>query len=141
VSTLQLRGVELSAIETYGVTPDGRMMFLIFTVPFRIFTAETTDALESTFCSDMLRVDWTGTSGARVDVEFIAGRKRQVYRADGRILAVRSSYFRSMLSGGMREASTVAPIDLGEDVQGEALHSVLHFLHTDQFEPVTPPSR
>mmetsp|Transcript_96122 Transcript_96122/g.173422 ORF Transcript_96122/g.173422 Transcript_96122/m.173422 type:complete len:168 (+) Transcript_96122:2-505(+) len=41
----------------------------------------------------------------------------------------------------MREASTVAPIDLGEDVQGEALHSVLHFLHTDQFEPVTPPSR
>lgn len=141
VATLQLRGVEPGA-ETYGVTPDGRMMFLIFTVPFRIFTAETTDALESTFCSDMRRVDWTGASGARVHVEFVAGRERRVYRADGRILEARSAYFRSMLSGGMREASHQgSPIDLGEDVVGEALHALLHFLHTDHFEPVTPPSR
>jgi|Transcript_74682 hypothetical protein len=141
VATLQFRGVDPGGIETYGVTPDGRMMFLIFTVPFRIFTADTTDSLESTFCSDMRRVDWTGASGARVHVEFIAGRERRVFRADGRILAARSAYFRSMLSGGMREASTGAPIELGEEVQGEALHAVLHFLHTDHFEPCTPPSR
>jgi len=141
VSTLQLRGIDPSAIETYGVTPDGRMMFLIFTVPFRIYLAETTDALESTFCTDMHRVDWTGASGVRVHVEFIAGRDRQVYRADGRILEARSSYFRSMLSGGMREASDSEPIDLGEDVSGEALRSLLHFLHTDHFELVTPPSQ
>lgn len=141
VATLQMRGVEPSAIETYGVTPDGRMMFLIFTTPFRIFTAETVDTLESTFCSDMRRVDWTGSSGARVHVEFIAGKDRRVYRADGRILEARSAYFRSMLSGGMREASNGAPIDLGEDVLGEALQTLLHFLHTDHFEPVTPASR
>merc|ERR1712113_1049264 len=91
-------------------------MFLIFTTPFRIFTAETVDTLESTFCSDMRR-------------------------ADGRILEARSAYFRSMLSGGMKEASNGAPIDLGEDVLGEALHALLHFLHTDHFDPVTPPSR
>lgn len=136
-----MRGVEPAAIETYGVTPDGRMMFLIFTLPFRIFTAETIDTLESTFCSDMRRVDWTGASGARVHVEFIAGKDRRVYRADGRILEARSAYFRSMLSGGMREASNGAPIDLGEDVLGEALDALLHFLHTDHFEPVTPPSQ
>merc|ERR1719323_1562900 len=41
----------------------------------------------------------------------------------------------------MREASNGAPIDLGEDVLSEALHALLHFLHTDHFEPVTPPSR
>jgi len=141
VATLHTRGVEPSSIETYAVTPDGRMMFLIFTVPFRIFTAETTDALESTFCSDMRQVDWTGASGARVHVEFIAGRDRRVYRVDGRILEARSAYFRSMLSGGMKEASDGSPIDLGEDVSGEALHALFHFLHTDQFEPVAPPSR
>lgn len=141
VSTLQLRGVENTQIETYGVTPDGRLMFLIFTAPFRIFTAETTDALESTFCSDMRRVDWTGTSGARVDVEFIAGRDRRVFKADGRILEARSTYFRSMLSGGMREALHGFPIELGEDVNEEALLALLHFLHTDQFEPETPPTR
>mmetsp|Transcript_26565 Transcript_26565/g.67988 ORF Transcript_26565/g.67988 Transcript_26565/m.67988 type:complete len:519 (+) Transcript_26565:94-1650(+) len=141
VATLQLRGVEPSAIETYGVTPDGRMMFLIFSMPFRIFTAETTDALESTFCSDMQRVDWTGVSGARCHVEFLAGKDRKVYRADGRILEARSAYFRSMLSGGMREASPCAPIDLGEDVPGDAFDALLHFLHTDHFEPATPPSR
>jgi len=89
----------------------------------------------------MQRVDWTGNSGARVHVEFIAGKDRRVYRADGRILEARSAYFRSMLSGGMRETTNGAPIDLGEDVAGEALHALLHFLHTDHFEPATPPSR
>merc|ERR1719277_2429427 len=79
VATLTMRGVDPAAIETYGVTPDGRMMFLIFTAPFRIFTAETADAMESTFCSDMRRIDWTGASGARVHVEFLAGRDRKVY--------------------------------------------------------------
>mmetsp|Transcript_35191 Transcript_35191/g.82017 ORF Transcript_35191/g.82017 Transcript_35191/m.82017 type:complete len:531 (-) Transcript_35191:99-1691(-) len=143
VSTLHLRlpGIQTDGIETYGVTPDGRMMFLIYTVPFRIFTAETTDALESTFCSDMRRVDWTASSGARVDVEFVAGRDRRVFRADGRILEARSAYFRSMLVGGMREAMTGAPIELGEDVNGDALEALLHFLHTDQFEPVLPPEK
>lgn len=143
VSTLHLRlpGIQTDGIETYGVTPDGRMMFLIYTVPFRIFTAETTDALESTFCSDMRRVDWTATSGARVDVEFVAGRDRRVFRADGRILEARSAFFRSMLVGGMREALTESPIELGEDVNGDALEALLHFLHTDQFEPVSPPEK
>eukprot|EP00439_Symbiodinium_sp_Y106_P079706 s89_g18.t1 len=127
VSTLHLRlpGIQTDGIETYGVTPDGRMMFLIYTVPFRIFTAETTDALESTFCSDMRRVDWTDGSGARVDVEFVAGRDRRVFRADGRILEARSAYFRSMLVGGMREAMTGAPIELGEDVNGDAAWLIL----------------
>merc|ERR1719373_1441255 len=111
------------------------MMFLIFSVPLRIFIAETADPLESTFSSDMRRVDWTGTSGARVHVSFLAGKERQVYQADGRILEARSAYFRSMLSGGMREASACSePIDLGEDVDTDALLAVLHFLHTDQFE-------
>eukprot|EP00931_Biecheleriopsis_adriatica_P093275 TRINITY_DN67018_c0_g1_i1.p1 TRINITY_DN67018_c0_g1~~TRINITY_DN67018_c0_g1_i1.p1 ORF type:complete len:532 (-),score=100.16 TRINITY_DN67018_c0_g1_i1:151-1746(-) len=141
VITLQLRGVEIDRIETYGVTPDGLMMFLIFTVPFRVFTAETTDAFESTFFSDMSQVDWTGASGARVNVEFIAGQERRVFRADGRILEARSAYFRSMLPGGMREAKPGTPIELGEDVNGDALQAMLHFLHTDQFQPVTPPSR
>jgi hypothetical protein len=142
VATLQLRGVDPSSIETYGVTPDGRMMFLIFAMPFRIFVAETIDAIESTFSSDMRRVDWAGASGSssRGHVELVAGRDRRVYRADARILEARSTYFRSMLCGGMREASDEGrPIDLGEDVSGEALHALLHFLHTDQFEPVTPP--
>eukprot|EP00927_Polykrikos_kofoidii_P034807 TRINITY_DN29446_c0_g1_i1.p1 TRINITY_DN29446_c0_g1~~TRINITY_DN29446_c0_g1_i1.p1 ORF type:complete len:524 (-),score=44.79 TRINITY_DN29446_c0_g1_i1:421-1992(-) len=141
VTTLHLRGVEPSAIETYGVTPDGRMMFLIFSVPFRILIADTCDTLESTFFSDMKRVDWRGDSGVRVHVEFVAGRDRRIYRADGRILEARSAYFRSMLSGGMRETCDADPIDLGEDVPGEALHAVLHFLHTDHFEPVSPPSK
>lgn len=90
VSTLHFRGVDPAAIETYGVTPDGRMMFLIFSSPFRIFTAETTDSLESTFCSDMQRVDWTGARGARANVELIAGKDRRVFRADGRILEARA---------------------------------------------------
>jgi len=141
VATLQMRGIEPSHIETYGVTPDGRMMFVIFTVPFRIFTADTTDTMESTLCSDMQRVDWTGASGARVHVEFVAGKDRCVYRADGRILEARSTYFRSMLSSGMLETSTVTPINLGDDVAGEAVHAMLHFLYTDHFEPVSPPSR
>lgn len=139
VVSLQMQGVETDSIETYGVTPDGRMMFLIFTSPFRIFTANTADSLESTFYSDMRGIDWTGASGVRFEVEFIAGKDRRVYRADGRILEARSAYFRSMLSGGMREA-TGGPVELGDDVSGEALHALLHFLHTDHFEPVTPPA-
>merc|ERR1712046_283067 len=104
------------------------MMFLIFTVPFRIFVAETVTASESTFSSDMRHVDWTGASGIRLHVELRAGKDRRTYRADGRILQARSTYFRSMLSGGMREASSNdVPIDLGEDVSGEALRSMLHF--------------
>jgi len=115
-------------------------MFLIFSAPFRIFTAETTDALQSTFCVDMQGIDWTGASGSRVNVEFIAGKDRSVYRADGRILQARSAFFRSMLTGGMREASSSGEaIDLGEDVVGTALQAVIHFLYTDQFEPATPP--
>merc|ERR1719291_1512865 len=141
VATLQMRGVDTSAIETYGVTPDGQMMFLIFTKPFRIFTAETVDCIESTFQADMQRVDWTGSSGARFHVEFVAGRDRRVYRADGRILEARSAYFRSLLSGGMLESSAGRPVDLGEDVGGEALEAMLRFLHTDHFDPVSPPSR
>mmetsp|Transcript_55341 Transcript_55341/g.117999 ORF Transcript_55341/g.117999 Transcript_55341/m.117999 type:complete len:523 (-) Transcript_55341:433-2001(-) len=144
VSTLQLRGVDPSGIETYGITPDGRMMFLIFATPFRIFLAETTDAVESTFCADMQRVDWAGSGGARVHVEFIAGKDHQVYRADARILQARSTFFRSMLSNGMRESSPSnggEAIELGEDVPGEALHALLHFLHTDHFEPASPPSK
>lgn len=142
VSTLNLRGIENSSIETYGITPDGRMMFLIFTAPFRIFIAETADVSESTFCSDMQRVDWTGRTGARVDVEFMVGKDRRIFKADGRILAARSAYFQSLLSGGMKEASSPgSPIELGDDVQAEALNAVLHFLYSDQFEPVTPPSK
>merc|ERR1712172_187182 len=98
------------------------MMFLIFSAPFRIFIAETTDPLQSTFCADMQSIDWTGSSGSRVNVEFIAGKDHSVYRADGRILQARSAFFRSMLTGGMREASSSGgAIDLGEDVMGSAL--------------------
>lgn len=141
VATLQMRGVEPGSIETYGVTPDGQMMFVILAAPFRIFTAETADPLESTFCADMRRVDWVGNSGVRVNVEFKAGKDGQIYRADGRILEARSAYFRSMLSGGMREASDHGPIELGEDISSEAMQALLHFLHADGFEPVSPPSR
>lgn len=141
VSTLRMRGVDPAAIETYGVTPDGQVMFLIFTAPFRIYTAQTSDTIESTFLSDLRRVDWMGEDGPRIHVELIAGKDRQVYRADGRILAARSAYFCSLLSGGMREASDAKPIDLGEDVCGESLCALLHFVCTDHFEPVTPQSR
>lgn len=89
----------------------------------------------------MRRVDWTGASGARVHVEFVAGQDRRIYRADGRILAARSAYFRSMLSGGMKEAQNTVPIELGEDVPGQALNALLHFLHTDEFEPASPPEK
>lgn len=144
VSTLQMRGIEPSDIETYGVTPDGRMMFIIMTGPFRVFTADTTvDAFESTFCEDMQRVDWAMATSSRVHVEFIAGRTGRVFRVDRRILEARSAYFRSMLSGGMREASEAqgGPIDLGDDVSGDALQALFHFVHTDHFEPVSPPAR
>mmetsp|Transcript_136209 Transcript_136209/g.236820 ORF Transcript_136209/g.236820 Transcript_136209/m.236820 type:complete len:520 (-) Transcript_136209:96-1655(-) len=143
VATLQMRGIEHGSIETYGVTPDGRIMFLICTVPFRIFTAETVDTLESTFFADMRRVQWLNkaASGSRVTVEFIAGRNKERIVADKRILEARSTYFRSMFSGGMREAcADTGPIDLGDDVNAEAMEALLHFLHTDTFEPVTPPS-
>lgn len=140
VTTLQLRGVERDAIETYGITPDGRMMFVISSLPFSIYTADTNDCLESTFQRDMRSVDWACSSGSRL-VELVAGRDRRVFTADSRILQARSSYFRSMLTGGMREASSSSAIDLGEDVPGEALGVLLHFLHTDTFEPVPPPSR
>ncbi|CAK0819150.1 unnamed protein product, partial [Prorocentrum cordatum] len=39
------------------------------------------------------------------------------------------------------ESSPGQPVDLGGDVGGEALEAVLHFLHTDHFDPVSPPSR
>eukprot|EP00929_Paragymnodinium_shiwhaense_P112525 TRINITY_DN80786_c0_g1_i1.p1 TRINITY_DN80786_c0_g1~~TRINITY_DN80786_c0_g1_i1.p1 ORF type:complete len:546 (+),score=73.28 TRINITY_DN80786_c0_g1_i1:61-1638(+) len=137
VCTLNLVGVDASTIDTYVVTPDGTKMFLIFASPFRIFTADMTDFTESTFCADMQRVDWSGCSDGRLHVEFVAGKERQVYRIDSRILQARSAYFQSMLSSGMREASTDrGPIDLGEDVSAEALTAVFHFLHTDQFDPV-----
>jgi hypothetical protein len=130
-------------IETYGVTPDGKMMFVVFSVPFRIFTADTVDALESTFCADMRRVNWhwQGDGGVRPTVQFIAGKDHKVYSADGRILVARSAYFNSMLNGGMKEAREPAPIDLGEDVSGEAIDALFNFLYTDHFEPVSPPSR
>lgn len=138
-----MRGIEHNSIETYGVTPDGRIMFLICTAPFRIFTAETVDSLESTFFADMRRVQWLNKAenSSRVTVEFIAGRNKERIVADKRILEARCTYFRSMFSGGMREACVdTGPIDLGEDVNAEAMESLLHFLHTDTFEPVTPPS-
>eukprot|EP00928_Gymnodinium_smaydae_P015151 TRINITY_DN15553_c0_g2_i2.p1 TRINITY_DN15553_c0_g2~~TRINITY_DN15553_c0_g2_i2.p1 ORF type:complete len:633 (+),score=125.27 TRINITY_DN15553_c0_g2_i2:76-1899(+) len=142
VSTLHLRGVDPAGIETYGVTSDGAKMFLIFVAPqLRIFIADTADLLESTFTQDMRRVDWTGARGARVHVELIAGPERKVFQADGRILEARSAYFRSMLTGGLREAKrdgSAEPIDLGEDVPGDALLAVLHFLHTDQFDLLDP---
>jgi len=138
VTTLQLRGIDPSGIETYGVTPDGKMMFVVFGGPLRIYVADTTDALESTFFSDMELIDWSSTH-KRTIVEFIAGRDRKIYRADRRILEARCEYFRSMLSGGMRETNTGKPIDLGEDV-GDALSAIFRFLHTDHFVPVSPPS-
>jgi len=143
VSTLQMQGVDINAVETYGVTPDGQMMFVVFAVPFRIFTACTVDALESTFCADMRRVDWhsQGNGGVRPNVQFIAGKDHKVYSADGRILVARSAYFNSMLSGGMREGIETSPIDLGEDVSGGAIDALFNFLYTDHFEPVSPPSR
>jgi len=140
VVTIQMVGIDADRIETYGITPDGRMMFVIQTSPFRIYTADTTDILASTFDEDMRRIDWTGSSGARVGVEFCVGPSKHIVKADGRILEARSTYFRSMLSGGMREAVRDTPINLGEEVSPEALHALLHFLHTDHFEPVSPPS-
>lgn len=142
VETIQLQGVESRAVETYGVTPDGRMMFVIFTAPFRIFTAETSDTLASTFLSDMGGIDWAGGAGGGRVIEFRVGKDNQVLCADGRILEARSVYFRSMLGSGMRETRDDAgPIDLGTDVSPSALQALLHFLYTDHFEPVSPPGR
>merc|ERR1712190_77087 len=77
--------------------------------------------------------DWTGTSGVRMQVELVAGRDRRIFQADGRILEARSAYFRSMLSGGMREASDAAPIDLDEDVLRLAKFALEVHMLADRF--------
>lgn len=142
VETIELQGIESRAVETYGVTPDGRMMFVIFAAPFRIFTAETSDLLASTFLSDIGGIDWAGGAGGGRIIEFRVGKDAQVLCADGRILEARSVYFRSMLCSGMRETHEDAgPIDLGTDVSASALQALLHFLYTDHFEPMSQPGR
>merc|ERR1719265_2755587 len=117
-------------------------MFVVFATPtsFRIFTADTTDALESTFSSDMRSVNWQwqGDGGVRPIVQFIAGKDKRVYSADGRILVARSAYFRSMLAGGMREGIETKPIELGDDMSNEAIDAMFNFLYADTYEPVTP---
>lgn len=143
VVTIQLRGVDCETIDTYGVTPDGRMMFVIISSPFRIFTAETLDTLGSTFNADMGRIDWSDQSKARVAVDFCMGKDDRIITAEGRILEARCPYFQSLFLDKLRQSKgdRLGPIHLGQDVSPEAFHALLHFLHTDCFEPVSPPSK
>jgi len=144
VRTLELRGIDFRTITTYGIMKEGNRMFVLCGDPFRIYEATTCDVAASTFTKDMESIDWSRSTPSGLDTRNPVDLKAEddvVLRVDGRVLMARSPYFRRLLSpeSNFREgqqSSENEPIVL-RGVSSRALRSVLHYIHTDAFEPVS----